>query len=65
MALDRPWTPTLRCVRCRRVAVRDAAKAWLMQPVTPDGGPVHFECRRCRPPERRWRDTSRPGSQRR
>jgi hypothetical protein len=65
MALDRPWTPTLRCVRCRRVALRDSVKAWLMQPVTPDGGPVHFECRRCRPPERPWRNTSRPGTQRR
>ncbi len=49
----RPWTPTLRCVRCGRLALRDGLRAWLMQPVTPDGGRVHFECRRCRPPERR------------
>ena len=49
MPRDRPWTPTLRCVRCDRIAVRDAVVAFFFQPVTPDGGPVHFECRRCRP----------------
>jgi len=51
MALDRLWVPTLRCVRCHRVRLRDAARAWFFQPVTLDGGPIYFECRRCRPPE--------------
>jgi hypothetical protein len=48
MPRDRPWWPTLRCLRCRRPAPVDALRALLLQPVTPDGGPVHFECHRCR-----------------
>gem|GEM_PF-6892273 len=59
MPRDRLWTPTLRCVRCGRVALRDALRAYLFQPVTPDGGKVHFECRQCRPPDRRGRHGSR------
>ena len=55
MPRDRLWVPTVRCVRCRRVAVLDAVKAWLMQPVTPDGGRVHFECQQCRPRRERGR----------
>jgi hypothetical protein len=51
MALDRPWTPTFRCVRCRRLRLAEGLRAWLLQPITPDGGIVHFECRQCRPPE--------------
>ena len=53
MALDRLWTPTVRCVRCRRLCPLQGLKAWVFQPVTLDGGVVHFECRRCRPPEMR------------
>ncbi len=55
MPRDRTWSPTLRCVQCRRVKLKDAVKAWIMQPVTPDGGVLHFVCRDCRPPEVRQR----------
>jgi len=52
MARFRPWRPTLRCDRCHRIALRDALKAWLFQPVGPvtgrgDGGRTHFVCRSC------------------
>jgi hypothetical protein len=59
MPRDRLWTPTIRCVRCRRIALRDAVRAFLFQPVTPDGGRVHFECRTCRPSRERGRGSQR------
>ncbi len=47
MPRDSLWIPTLRCLRCRRIRLRSALRAWLFQPVTPDGGRVYFECRDC------------------
>ncbi|MCB9760879.1 MAG: hypothetical protein H6739_13660 [Alphaproteobacteria bacterium] len=49
----RIWRPSLRCDRCHALRLRDALKAWLMQPVGPtsgrgDGGRTHFVCRDCR-----------------
>lgn len=62
MPRDRAWVPTLRCVQCRRLRPADALRAWLTQPVTPDGGTLHFVCRTCRPPElrRRWHSRRPP-----
>ena len=48
MSLDRPWVPTWRCLRCHRLRPLDALRAWIMQPVTLDGGPVYFVCRDCK-----------------
>jgi hypothetical protein len=63
MPRDRLWKPTLRCVRCGRIRPVQALMAWIFQPVTPDGGKVHYECLQCRPPEQRGHGRSGPDLQ--